>query len=228
MLKTASLTPVFIKATSIDDAWFQCIRAVVIDPGGYEYKITRGSYEGQKRKELDLVTVQITHPGTTPLAPQIPPGCGFSPPTDDRAIENYCMRYLMSDFKEENEQYTYGEFLAPQIPKVIELFKKNGEGTNQACMNVGDKDVIDLEDPPCLRVVDVRLRYGKLHFFLYFRSWDLFAGFPQNLGGLQLLKKYMADEIGVEDGEIIAVSKGMHLYDHFWPLADLRLGRSRE
>jgi thymidylate synthase len=228
VLKTASLTPLFVKATTIDDAWFQCIRAVVVEPGGYEYRITRGSYEGQRRKELDLVTVQITHPGTRPLAPQVPPNCGFSPPTDDQAIEAYCMRYLMSDIKEDNEQYTYGEFLAPQIPKVIELFKKNGEGTNQACMNIGDKNSIDLEDPPCLRIVDVRLRYGRLHFILYFRSWDLFAGFPQNLGGLQLLKEYMADEIGVEDGEIIAISKGLHLYDHFWPLADLRLGRSKE
>jgi thymidylate synthase len=35
----------------------------------------------------------------------------------------------------------------------------------------------------------------------------------------------MAEEIGVEDGEIIAVSKGLHLYEYAWPLADIRLGK---
>jgi thymidylate synthase len=29
----------------------------------------------------------------------------------------------------------------------------------------------------------------------------------------------MAGEIGVEDGEIIAASKGMHLYEYSWDLA---------
>ena len=34
-----------------------------------------------------------------------------------------------------------------------------------------------------------------------------------------MLKEYMASEIGVEDGELIAISKGMHLYDYSWDLA---------
>ena len=81
---------------------------------------------------------------------------------------------------------------------------------------------IYLADPPCLRLIDTRIRNGKLHFILYFRSWDLWGGFPSNLGGLQLVKQYMADEIGVEDGEIIAVSKGLHLYEYSWELAKIR------
>ena len=32
----------------------------------------------------------------------------------------------------------------------------------------------------------------------------------------------MASSIGVEDGEIIASSKGLHLYDYVWELAQLR------
>jgi len=32
----------------------------------------------------------------------------------------------------------------------------------------------------------------------------------------------MADEIGVEDGEIIAISKGLHLYDYAWEWAKQR------
>jgi thymidylate synthase len=71
--------------------------------------------------------------------------------------------------------------------------------------------------------VDTRVRYGKLHFMLYFRSWDLWAGFPSNLAALQMVKEWMAKEIGVEDGEIMASSKGLHLYDYAWDYAKKRL-----
>ncbi|MFH1075610.1 MAG: thymidylate synthase, partial [Pseudomonadota bacterium] len=104
----------------------------------------------------------------------------------------------------------------------------DGFGTNQAYMTVGNPEAITLSDPPCLRGIDTRIRYGKLHFILYFRSWDLWNGFPANLGAIQILKEYMASEIGVEDGEIIASSKGLHLYDYVWELARLRAFKSEK
>ena len=97
--------------------------------------------------------------------------------------------------------------------------------TNQAVMEIGMPSDIKLTDPPCLRLIDTRVRYGKLHFILYFRSWDLWGGFPSNLGGIELVKQYMADEIGVENGEIIACSKGLHLYEYAWELAKQRAGK---
>lgn len=57
---------------------------------------------------------------------------------------------------------------------------------------------------------------------LVHNSWDLWNGFSANLGAIQLLKEYMSGEIGVGDGEIIASSKGLHLYDYVWELAKLR------
>jgi thymidylate synthase len=86
-------------------------------------------------------------------------------------------------------------------------------------MAVGDADSIKLADPPCLRGIDTRILEQRLHFFAYFRSWDLWAGFPSNLAAIQLLKEYMASEIGVGDGELIASSKGLHLYEYSWELA---------
>ncbi len=110
-----------------------------------------------------------------------------------------------------------------QIDKVIEMYKTDGHGTNQATMEIAMPMDIMLNDPPCLRLIDTRIRYGRLHFMLYFRSWDLWAGFPSNLAALQMVKEWMAKEIGVEDGEIIASSKGLHLYDYAWDLAKKRL-----
>ena len=47
------------------------------------------------------------------------------------------------------------------------------------------------------------------------------GGFPSNLAALQLMKEYMAAEIGVSDGEMICLSSGLHLYEHSWELAKL-------
>ena len=85
-----------------------------------------------------------------------------------------------------------------------------------------------LNDPPCLRHIDTRIQDGKLHFFPYFRSWDLWGGFPANLAAIELMKEYIASEIGVGNGEIIAASKGLHLYNYVWELAEMVRGKTIE
>ncbi|MFH1674591.1 MAG: thymidylate synthase [Pseudomonadota bacterium] len=208
-----------IEARDLPDAWFQSVYAII--EHGHKYVIDRGSFEGQKRLEFDHVTVHIKYPGVRPLIPDIPEHLGIPNPVEDGYIEEY-LPYLMTSKKSPKEEYTYGQYLEQQIVEVIRMYKEDGFGTNQAYMTVGDPSSIYLSDPPCLRGIDTRIRDGKLHFIIYFRSWDLWNGFPANLGAIQILKEYMAGEIGVEDGEIIASSKGLHLYDYVWELARLR------
>jgi len=213
----------FIEARDLPDAWFQCICRIL--DVGKKYTIDRGSYEGQDRLEFDYVTVHIKYPGVRPLLPDIPPSLGIPNPVADGYLEDY-LPYLMTAVKQPGEDYTYGERLEKQIEEVIKMYKEDGHRTNQACMSVSQPSDIYLNDPPCLRSIDCRILDGKLHFAVYFRSWDLWNGFPANLGAIQLLKEYMAAEIGVEDGEIIASSKGLHIYDYVWELAKLRTCRN--
>jgi thymidylate synthase len=203
-----------IEARDLAEAWFLCLRRVLTE--GHDYKVERGSYQGQYRKELDFVAVQIMHPGTRPIIPSTPEG--VPPPTSMEYIDDY-LPYLMTAHRRQGEQYTYGQYLEEQIPKVIEMYKNDGYDTNQGFMAVGGKESIAQDDPPCLRAIDTRIRDNKLKFVVYFRSWDLWAGFPSNLAAIQLLKEYMASEIGVDDGEILALSKGLHLYEYSWELA---------
>ncbi len=203
-----------IEARDLSEAWFLCLRRILAD--GREYKIERGSYVGERRKELEFVVVQIKNPGTRPLVPDVPQG--VPPPSTMEYIESY-LPYLMTAHKAEGEQYTYGQYLETQIAEVIRMYKEDGYNTNQAFMAVGDSQSLYLTDPPCLRAIDTRIRDNKLSFVVYFRSWDLWAGFPSNLAAIQLLKEYMASEVGVDDGEIIAMSKGMHIYEYCWGLA---------
>ena len=205
-----------IEARDLSEAWFRCLCKTLTD--GHEYKIDRGSYAGQRRKELDLVVIQIKFPGTRPIVPDVPQG--VPPPSTMDYIEEY-LPYLMTAHRKEGEQYTYGQYLETQIAEVIKIYKEDGYNTNQAFMAVGDAQSIFLSDPPCLRAIDTRIRDNKLNFVVYFRSWDLWAGFPSNLAAIQLLKEYMASEIGVDDGEIIAMSKGLHLYEYVWELAKI-------
>jgi thymidylate synthase len=203
-----------INARDLSEAWFLCLCEALNE--GYEYKIDRGSYTGQRRKELDLAVIKIEYPNTRPLVPDVPPG--VPAPSTMEYVENY-LPYLMTSARKEGEQYTYGQYLEKQIEEVIKMYKRDGYNTNQAYMAVGNEHSINLPDPPCLRMIDTRIRDGKLNFVVYFRSWDLWAGFPSNLAAIQLLKEYMASEIGVEDGEITAMSKGLHLYEYAWDLA---------
>jgi len=209
----------FVQARDLSEAWFLCLRRTLTE--GREYRIERGSYTGQHRKELDFVVVQVEDPGARPLVPAVPQG--VPPPTSMEYVESY-LPYLMTAHKREGEQYTYGQYLEKQIPQVIKMYREDGYNTNQAFMAVGDDKSVFLKDPPCLRGIDTRVSDGKLDFIIYFRSWDLWAGFPSNLAGIQLLKEYMSSEIGVADGGLIAMSKGMHLYEYAWELARVTAG----
>jgi thymidylate synthase len=211
-----------IVARDLPDAWFQCLYNIL--DHGRIYTIDRGSFEGQQRMEFDYVTIHIKYPWAQPFIPDIPAHLGLPAPVADDYLDNY-MPYLMTSVKHPNEDYSYGMYLEKQIAEVIRMFKEDGHRTNQACMTVGNPEAIFLKDPPCLRLIDCRIQDGSLHFIVYFRSWDCYGGMPANLAAIQLLKEYMATEIGVRDGEIIASSKGLHLYDYAWPLAKLRTMR---
>lgn len=89
--------------------------------------------------------------------------------------------------------------------------------------NAWNKDLKIDTSSQCLRGIDTWIEEGRLHFWLYFRSWDLWGGFPQNLGGLQLLKENMAAQIGVGDGIMVVSSKDLHVYEHGWAVACMRL-----
>jgi thymidylate synthase len=241
------LKPVFITATTLGDAWFQLVWNIY-DYGRREV-VERGSYEGDTRLEFDWVVCHIKHPGARPLAIQMPESSTIPPPNDEETVEKYFVEYLMGGETLPDEDYTYGERLVDhtylqyedekylvsstlnQVQEIIETYKKYGYRNNQMVLTIAQPQDIRLEDPPCLRHIDTRIQKeegGKyyLHFYPYFRSNDLWNGWPTNLGGIQLLKEYMAALIDVEDGEIMYSSKGLHIYGHMEDVAKMRLCRT--
>lgn len=208
------MRPVYVEALDLTEAWWRCMKEVL--DKGEVYTIQKGSFVGHQRKEFDLVTIRISQPDIRPLTPAVPEG--VTPPCDMSYIEQEYLPYLMSEYVAADEEYTYGQDLGYQIPKVIEMLKTTPQ-TNTACMSVGSKLSIDLEHSQCLRLVHCQVKEGKLHFIVYFRSWDLWGGFPANLAGLELVKEHIASEVGIPNGEMLCISGGLHLYDHTWEWA---------
>ena len=79
-----------------------------------------------------------------------------------------------------------------------------------------------------MRLIQMKVRYGALHMSLYFRSWDAWAGLPSNLGGLEYLKQFVAQETGLTNGPMYAYSSGLHIYGYQEEIAKLRAGIAKQ
>ena len=192
-----------IEVATIYDAWCFCLKEIL--NRGYKYKVDVGNFKGQFRKELDFITIHIKFDSNNNLKK-----C------------DYAEGYLADDLCEgklNKNNHSYMRYLESQIAIVIKNYKQCGYNNNQLIMMIGDEKTIQLDDPPCLRLIDTRIRDNKLHFIAYFRSWDLWAGFFADLMSLCNLKNYMADAINVNTGDLIVCSKGLHLYDYSWDVA---------
>lgn len=245
---------IFIEATTLPDAWYQALYKCV--EVGRKFVIDKGSYEGQERLEFDYITIRIKYPHVLPLLPEIPSHYNIPNPVDLEFLDDY-LPYLLTGAVKDGEAYTYGQRLTNspvtynkfelkvkeifisepfintskfinQVDLLIWTYKNKGYRNNQMCLQVAKPDDMLLNDPPCLRHIDTKIQDGKLYFFPYFRSWDLWGGFPANLAALELMKQYVASEIGVENGEMIVSSKGLHLYNYVWNLAELVRGKTIE
>lgn len=211
----------YVKGNRIEDVWRDLLWLTVRK--GHDFVVEGGSYIGQIRKQLDRVCFYIKTPGKRPLAPLMTGG--RQAPTSDEKVEMYFANYLMDTELAENEQYKYATYIVPQLPDVIKLLIDSRGNTNQACISVGDANSTKLPDPPCLRVMSFKVVRGKLNCSVFFRSWDLFAGLPENIGGFQLIKEYVLSflidaGLKVEDGAIIGYSDGLHIYEQYFELVD--------
>jgi thymidylate synthase len=259
------LQPKFIKTTSLSDTWFRVLYTIVDQ--GKQFIIDRGSNAGQKRCELDYITIHITTPDKGEMLPKVNPQLGFPDPVDENYLNDY-LPYLMTGSEKEGESYTYGQRICKELfsfPKdmnkhvreskilindtavynnknifyenpdsdiinpdyflnqmelMIWTYKNKGYRNNQMTLQVAKPTDMLLQDPPCLRHIDTRIQDDKLHFFPYFRSWDAFGGLPANLAAIEMMKQYCSDQIGVGNGEIIASSKGLHLYDYVFEISE--------
>jgi thymidylate synthase len=111
-----------------------------------------------------------------------------------------------------------------QVEWIIDHYKDKGHGNNHCYIQVGYPEssfAYDIpwktedqrQTSPCLRGIDTHIKDGELCFAVVFRSWDLFAGFPENMGGITMLMEYMAEQLGVKTGPLSFSCLKLHCYD---------------
>lgn len=225
--------PAFVEARTIEEAYFMLLNTCW--DYGVRYEITEGSNKGAARLELAFASGFIHFPHTRPLAPVMPPG--IPPTTSDAKIEEYFASYLMDPQINFNEEYRYSTWLngyflnkatgnwESQLEWCIRHFREKGFGNNHCFITVGDPKInFNYDHPysneterrtsPCLRGLDVKIKDNRVILGVIYRSWDLFAGFPENMGGFALLNQYLAEQLGIEPGPLTFSSQGLHCYDY--------------
>jgi len=127
-----------------------------------------------------------------------------------------------------------------QVQWIIKHFKEVGFGNEHCYITIGypesnfayDIPYINEQErktSPCLRGLDFRIiEDGGINYLttkVIYRSWDLWGGFPVNMGGFTLLNEYIAGELGVEPGPLSFTCKSLHCYDFELEALNMRLGK---
>ncbi len=175
------------------------------------------AYTVQQRELLDVVaTIQNEDPAEFDLPAWIP--------LTREQLDAYYPQLLTSQ-RPENIAYTYGERLfdfngRDQIAAMVDALRET-RYSRRAVAGLWDpaRDAQSV-DPPCLNLVQARVRDGKLYLTAYFRSHDIFRAWLMNAFGLRKLQAEIAQRVGdCMIGDLVIVSQSAHIYADSWDAA---------
>lgn len=200
----------FIRAKTISDAWARGLN--LIWRQGQEITDERGT------RIRELLSLQVVV--QDPYQEMIPAQYSWN----GERLEEYARQLLSGN--NPGFEYTYGERLRAwslpgtpaldQIEQVI-LRLRASASTRRATAVTWIAPVDSSKDEvPCMIVDDFKLRDGRLHLSVFFRSHDFAGAYPANLYGLARLLQYVCSEAGARPGSICTTSASAHIYEHDW------------
>ena len=210
----------FIRAASISEAWQRGL--ALIWRQGAEITDERGT----RIKEILSLQMVVEDP----YHDMIPPGYSWN----EERLEEYARQLLSGN--NPGFEYTYGERLRawalPGTPALDQIDQaiarlRSSSSTRRATAVTWIAPVDSTkEEVPCMIVDDFKLRDGRLHLSIFFRSHDFAGAYPANLYGLARLLQYVAGEVGAQPGSISTTSASAHIYEHDWDwIEEMLLGR---
>ncbi|MEA3012030.1 MAG: thymidylate synthase [Sphingomonadales bacterium] len=112
-----------------------------------------------------------------------------------------------------------------QIAEVIKRIKSDPANRRLlfTAWNVGELE--DMALPPCHMTYQFHVAGGRLNCALFQRSCDIFLGVPFNLFGAALLTHMLAQQTGLQPGNLIWFGGDVHLYVNHLDQAALQLSR---
>ncbi len=214
---------VLIRTKTTEEAWREAVRAIW---GSGKTLVTE---DMDKTKEIFGLLIKITSPTRS----------------NDKIPEHFQLKgnafrqYIEQVMTHENKwgfEYTYGERIwnwnnkVNQIEGAIERLSKNPSSRRAVC-DVGFPEAdAKLKDPPCMRLIDFKIREEKavtpmlpsakkLNITVIFRSHDVFGASYANWVALGNLQKYASDKISknlgenIMPGELHSYSISAHIYE---------------
>ena len=115
-----------------------------------------------------------------------------------------------------------------QVAQVVESLKGN-PGSRRHIVegwNVAELDRMAL--PPCHKTYQFHVAGDRLSCLLYQRSCDVALGLPFNLFGAALFTRMLAQQTGLEPGELVWMGGDTHLYLNHAALVEEQLSRTPE
>ena len=112
-----------------------------------------------------------------------------------------------------------------QVAELVEALRTN-PGSRRHIVegwNVAELGAMAL--PPCHKSYQFYVSQGKLSGLLYQRSCDLGLGFAFNMWSLALLTRMLAQQAGLEPGEVVWMGGDVHLYLNHAELVEAQLAR---
>lgn len=113
-----------------------------------------------------------------------------------------------------------------QVAEVVESLQRN-PGSRRHIIegwNVAELDAMAL--PPCHKTYQFHVSGNRLSGLLYQRSCDLGLGFAFNAWSAALLVRMLAQQAGLEPGELVWVGGDVHLYLNHAALVEEQLSRT--
>jgi thymidylate synthase len=113
-----------------------------------------------------------------------------------------------------------------QIAELVDALRSNPNSRRLlfTAWNVGDLPKMAL--PPCHMVYQYQVVDGRLNGLLFQRSADVFLGLGWNICEAALLIHMLAQQVGLEPGELVWMGGDVHLYLNHLEQAEQQLARA--
>lgn len=112
-----------------------------------------------------------------------------------------------------------------QIAGVIEQIKRNPDSRRHLVSAWNPAEIEKMALPPCHYAFQFYVQGGKLSCLFNMRSVDTFLGLPFNIASYALLTHMVAQQCGLEAGDLIWTGGDVHIYLNHLEQVNLQLSR---
>lgn len=113
-----------------------------------------------------------------------------------------------------------------QLKEVINDIKSNPESRRHIVTAWNPAEIGNMALPPCHLLYQFYVHDGKLSCHMYQRSADVFLGVPFNIASYALLTHIVAQQTGLDVGDLIISFGDVHIYNNHRDVVDEQLSRT--